>query len=120
MATITLKHSRCSWKGKLRMWLELTHLAEKYGWKPAGTKAPAGYNGDIWDGDYRLPVNQTVSADDGRALAATLRSALISTSTFISGDARREIIAFAKFCERGEFAIVPTGARLKDSAKKSR
>lgn len=102
-----LKNSaNCIWKGKLRTWFELTFIAEKYGWKPAGTKEPTYYRGTVpWDGQFRFPDGQTVLADDAHALAETLREVLFRTTTLIRSDMVSEIRKLIKFCEKGEFEI---------------
>jgi hypothetical protein len=43
------------------------------GWRPAGTKPPAGWAGDHpWAGEYEPKVGQIVEAEDAAALAAAL------------------------------------------------
>ena len=112
MPTITLKHStNCLWKGKLRLWLELLCFAQKYGWKPAGSRKARG-DGQEWNGDYELPLGQIVSDTDARAFANALRHGLQATSLLFTTDARAAVRKVINFCQQGEFEIVaPRGCR---------
>jgi hypothetical protein len=55
-------------------WGLLQKLGERFGWKPAGTKSPAGV--DDWGGNYIGKDGQLVTSKDATALASALAKAL--------------------------------------------
>jgi len=60
-------------------WIKLLRLAERYGWRPVGTKISSSElkwmpNGE-WDGNYTTNDGQSVMQADARALAAALEQA---------------------------------------------
>jgi hypothetical protein len=55
-------------------WERLLKLGKCFGWKPAGTKPPAGI--DNWGGNYIGKDGQPVTDEDATALAAALAKAL--------------------------------------------
>ena len=57
-------------------WPEVLAIAEKYGWKPAGTNPPKGIKKSEWDGGYHTMDGQLVTARDASALASAIDSAL--------------------------------------------
>ena len=58
-------------------WAFLLNLAERYGWKPAGTAKPEGWKEESkWPGNYDSSDGQTVTSDDAKALAKAVRAAL--------------------------------------------
>jgi len=60
-------------------WGMVLDLAQRHGWQPAGTAAPAYYQaaGDPdWSGGYLSNDGQTVTAEDARAIAGALEKAL--------------------------------------------
>lgn len=65
------------------VWLMLRKLASMGGWQPAGTIHNGYYVSDDqkvtfpdWDGNYYMNEYQTITAADGRALAAGLKATL--------------------------------------------
>ncbi|MHC2364037.1 hypothetical protein [Rhizobium leguminosarum] len=62
-----------------RHWTVMLTLAETFGWSPAGTAAPVGWNGSgEWGGAYDTNDGQAVSDDDAKALARHLHGAAVS------------------------------------------
>lgn len=60
-------------------WRLLRHLAEQFGWEPAGTLPPEDAPTDAtWAGDYAGNSGQLVTAADAAELAVALRAALAS------------------------------------------
>ncbi len=63
---------------QLRIWPLILHLAENYGWKPAGTVW--GYldkpENVVWDGNYWSNDFQMVTEDDAANLGEALESAI--------------------------------------------
>jgi hypothetical protein len=116
-------------------WWLARGLAERFGWRPAGTEPPDDWDaGRPWDGSYTGNSGQLVAAPDARRLAVGLRVALAapefgelvgefeaekrrqlasaSTSTLrltLRPSApegwRQSLEEFAAFCDRGAFRI---------------
>ncbi|MBB3919730.1 hypothetical protein [Rhizobium fabae] len=62
-----------------RHWTVMLTLAETFGWSPAGTIAPVGWNGPgEWGGAYDTNDGQLVSDDDAKSLARHLHGAAVS------------------------------------------
>ena len=59
-------------------WALALNLAERYGWKPAGTSLHAGSDqaSEDWDGQYDTNDGQQVTEADSVALASALRNAV--------------------------------------------
>jgi hypothetical protein len=58
-------------------WSLALETAERSGWEPAGTLAPAGFESDsAWSGDYFAIQGQRVSTTDAAALVVALERAL--------------------------------------------
>ena len=104
---------------KIPDWISLLMLAIRYGWKPAGTKAPADFQG-TWAGSYTLSAWQTVGDADSRRLARALERALPDIpehdatprarrpgflERFSGPDGRKRIKAVIAFCHGGGFRI---------------
>ncbi len=57
-------------------WARLLRLAERYGWRPAGTLMPADelqyFTDGRWDGGYLTNDDQVVTAEDAGGLADAL------------------------------------------------
>ena len=116
-------------------WRLARHLAERFGWQPAGTEPPEDWKeGCPWSGLYTGDSGQRVTASDASALAVALCAALgteefdslvaafgaefrgqlaaASTATVKLKDGplrpdewRRALKELASFCERGPFTI---------------
>lgn len=116
-------------------WHLLQHLAERFGWRPAGTLAPDDWDdGRIWHGEYTGNSGQRVTAADAAALATALRAAVVSSEfdgqvsafgaefrgslaaastpiviliskPFSPDEWRSATLEFACFCEGGGFSI---------------
>ncbi len=54
-------------------WRRALRLAERYGWRPAGTH---GADSEPWTGSYFSRAQQLVMAEDAAALAQSLQEAL--------------------------------------------
>jgi hypothetical protein len=52
-------------------WPNVLRVAFEFGWKPAGTVAPANFEGK-WEGSYFTNGHQLVTDPDAQALAAAL------------------------------------------------
>ena len=52
-------------------WGRCLDIAVAFGWEPAGTAAPTGWDGE-WDGSYGSNNYQTVTDPDARALGRAL------------------------------------------------
>jgi hypothetical protein len=63
----------------LKGWGLLLHMAENFGWQPAGTNAPKREfpPQKVWDGNYYAKAGQFVTSEDARALAACLAKGLL-------------------------------------------
>ena len=60
-------------------WRLLRHLAERFGWRPAGTLPPEDWDaGRPWSCEYTGNSGQRVSPADAAGLAAGLRAAVTS------------------------------------------
>jgi hypothetical protein len=60
-------------------WAVFLTLAQSYGWKPRGTKAPPGFPaGEKWGGRYDTSEGQTVTAQDAKQFATVLHAASVS------------------------------------------
>jgi hypothetical protein len=61
-------------------WVKLLRLAERYGWRPAGTTIPDSelkwMPDGKWNGNYTTNDGQTVTAADAHALGAALDRAV--------------------------------------------
>jgi hypothetical protein len=116
-------------------WRLARGLAERFGWRPAGSAPPEDWDaGRPWGGAYTGNAGQLVAAPDARALAVGLRAALaapefselvaafeaefsrqlaatstptvrLTRSPSAPEEWRRSLEEFAAFCERGAFRI---------------
>ena len=60
-------------------WAVFLTLAQSYGWKPRGTKAPSGWlAGEKWGGRYDSSEGQAVTAQDAKQFATVLHAASVS------------------------------------------
>ncbi len=116
-------------------WSFARPLAERFGWRPAGTETPEDWDrSGSWSGSYTGNSGQLVTVEDARTLAIGLRAALAvpefgelvakfeaEYSTRLAQSSsptvvftlcpsapegwRRSLWEFAAFCERGAFRI---------------
>lgn len=79
MAIDLRNHSGQTIKLTTRHWTVMLTLAQTFGWVPAGTIAPSGWNGPgEWGGAYDTNDGQLVSEDDAKSLASHLHGAAVS------------------------------------------
>jgi len=99
----------------------LLFLAEQYGWKPAGTRAPAHFDLDTWrrpwDGNYTSNDDQVVTNSDALAMAEALERAIPDIEKSDKGfpycvyyfkdqyNGAKAIREFIKFAKEGWFTI---------------
>jgi hypothetical protein len=125
----------CEWGTTSVGWWLARHLAERFGWRPAGPQPPEDWDTERpWSGEYTGNSGQRVTALDAAGLAAGLRAAVASpafdslvtafgaafrgqlaaasTATitltadpFPPDEWRQALQEFAAFCERGAFSI---------------
>mgnify|MGYP000372925474 CR=1 FL=1 len=93
-------------------WSEALATAEKWGWRPSGTQAPAvdfdlgvaSSAGTPWDHCYERPEGQTVCREDARSLARAINTACTQAVPF---ERAKFVDAWeiANFCALGSFLI---------------
>ena len=67
------------WGTNAQGWRLILHLAERFGWQPAGTTPPDDLPAGLrWEGNYFGNEGQRVADEDAVALAAALRKAVLS------------------------------------------
>jgi hypothetical protein len=116
-------------------WRLLRHLAEQFGWRPAGTLPSDDWDdGPAWSGEYTGNTGQWVSAADAAGLAGGLRAAVASpefdglvaafgadfrgqlaaastpavtltAGPLPPGEWRRAALELAAYCEGGAFSV---------------
>jgi len=67
------------------LWAAILELAERYGWRPAGTEAPQGTDPLAWDGSYYSSDCQRCQTEGAYALANALDSFLAGAPPYASG-----------------------------------
>jgi hypothetical protein len=101
-------------------WRRALRLAERYGWRPAGTHVE---DSGRWTGSYFSRAEQMVMAEDAVALAHALEVALpdvpkhdamknlrtrlgmLPDVVWFSGETRGMLESFIRFCHVGGFRI---------------
>ncbi len=107
-------------------WANLLHIAQQYGWRPAGTVLGEGHPYadylERWAGSYSSNDGQTVTAEDANAFADALEKALndipnhqIDSGEFIGAAELRELADRINYPIINSFAdIAPEGTFPKE------
>ncbi len=108
----------------LKGWGLLLHMAEQYGWRPAGTDAPmeAFAPKGVWDGNYYAKAacltktlddlldHDTSGEESKRTFTSfeewrTFEPTLAEALRFFSGSGKQKVQDIIAFCRKGGFYI---------------
>ncbi len=91
-------------------WAVFLTLAQSYGWKPEGTKAPANLPAsEQWGGRYDTSDGQTVTDSDARKLAEVLHAAALSDTL---GVALNDVIRHVEKLLEAAGITIPESMRM--------
>ncbi len=91
-------------------WAVFLTLAQSYGWKPKGTRAPPGYaSTEKWGGRYDSSDGQIVIEVDAHKFAVVLHAAAVSKTLI---DALTEVIAHVESQLEAAGITIPDEMRM--------